>query len=362
MKKLILFSVLAVACVACGSKAGDPASEADSTMVADLPDSLNSEEAVVRRVKAVYDYLDSWKEGQPSADERFGTKEWKRQLDEVYKVDSECECGGFFDFGDEGPVSAWTYEFHEGGVFADSIRAKLLSAGKADVSFLLKDAKHAKGTPIRWLMCVEDGEWRVSDIVLPDSLHLASTMKEYVRYSQFEKTFDFSKYEAAMQQDAYPRFNKSADDVRFKDYAFVDIDGDGLPEVWVRGDEGQDFQAVYSISGDSVCMLASADTRSQIVFYKGAVGYDGYYGDGRVCRGGTIVRNSAPAESYEMEYVFNIFSEEQEMLHETYFLNNKMATAEACEKFADQLGDSISVTPAWHAVPSYAAYRASLDE
>lgn len=358
MKKLLFCSVLVMTCAACGNKSGGPTSENDSTLVTEVPDSLNSEEAVVRRVKTVYDYLDSRKEGQPSVDERFGTKEWRQLLDDVHKVDSECECGGFFDFGEEGPVSAWTYEFHQGGVFPDSIRATLLSTGKADVCFLIKDAKHVKGTPIRWLMSVEDGEWRVSDIVLPDSMYLVEAMKGYVRYSQFEQSFDFSKYEEAMLRDAYPRYSKSAEDVRFKDYAFVDIDGDGLPEVWVRGDEGQDFQAVYSISGDSVCMLASADTRSEIIFYKGAVGYDGYYGDGRVCRGGTIVRNSAPAESYEMEYVFNIFSDEQEMLRETYFLNNKMTTAEACETFASQLGDSVSVSPVWHSVPSYAAHRA----
>jgi hypothetical protein len=133
-----------------------------------MADTLNTIEAVERQVNAVYAYWNDlrehYDEDWPSVDERFGTREWWRVRQDVAAIDRECECGGFFDFGDEGPLDAWTYDCYEGAVRADSIKVKMLAEGMAEVRFLIKDAVTIKGVPIRWLMQVEDGEWRVANI------------------------------------------------------------------------------------------------------------------------------------------------------------------------------------------------------
>ena len=115
-------------------------------------------------------------------DELFGTKEWQRVRNEVIAIDRECECGGFFDFGDEGPLDPWTYDCYEGAVRADSIQVKMQPNGTAEVSFLVKDAVTIKGVPIRWLMQVEDGQWRVANIFFEkdDNFDILMNMRAYV--------------------------------------------------------------------------------------------------------------------------------------------------------------------------------------
>ena len=116
MKKVFLFLLVLLTMTACTNKTNSAASEADSTVVVkeEVPDTLNNVEAVVKQVDAVYDYWNKMREhydeNKPSVDERFGSKEWIRVRKEVEAVDRECECGGFFDFGDEGPLDAWTYD------------------------------------------------------------------------------------------------------------------------------------------------------------------------------------------------------------------------------------------------------------
>ncbi|MBO4892088.1 MAG: hypothetical protein J5502_05720 [Prevotella sp.] len=115
-------------------------------------------------------------------DERFGTMEWQSVCKEVEAIDRECECGGFFDFGDEGPLDAWVYDCYEGTVSANDIKVALLPDGSADVRFLVKDAVTTKGVPIRWLMQVEDGQWRVANIffVNDDNFDILMGMRAYV--------------------------------------------------------------------------------------------------------------------------------------------------------------------------------------
>lgn len=168
MKKSILFLSVLLTLAACGSKTNSAASDADSTVVSEVPDTLNTVEAIEKQVNAVYAYWNEqrlhYDENKPSVDDLFGSKEWQRVRNEVAAIDRECECGGFFDFGDEGPLDPWTYDCYEGTVSADSIQVKMQPDGTAEVRFLVKDAVTIKGVPIRWLMQVEDGQWRVANI------------------------------------------------------------------------------------------------------------------------------------------------------------------------------------------------------
>jgi hypothetical protein len=155
-------------------------------VVNEVPDTLNTVEAVVKQVDAVYAYWNElrqhYDENKPSIDELFGSKEWQRVSNEVAAIDRECECGGFFDFGDEGPLDPWTYDCYEGTVSADSIQVKMQPDGTAEVRFLVKDAVTIKGVPMRWLMQVEDGQWKVANIFFEkdDNLDILMNMRAYV--------------------------------------------------------------------------------------------------------------------------------------------------------------------------------------
>ena len=141
--------------MACGNKTKSEQPVADSTTV-EIPDTLYTVEAVINQVNAVYEYWNQqrlhYDEKAPTVDERFGSKEWNRVRDAVAAIDRECECGGFFDFGDEGPLDAWVYDCYEGTVSANDIQVQLQSDSTANVHFLVKDAVTTKGVPIRWTM------------------------------------------------------------------------------------------------------------------------------------------------------------------------------------------------------------------
>ena len=187
MRKSILMISALMMLMACGGQTKHGTSDADSTQVFEVPDTLNTVEAVVKQVNAVYAYWNElrehYDENKPSVDERFGTKEWLQVREDAWAADRDCECGGFFDFGDEGPLDPWTYDCYEGYVSANDIEAKILSDGTADVKFLVKDAVTTKGIPMHWQMRVEDGEWRVANIIFENDggIDLLASLRDYGR-------------------------------------------------------------------------------------------------------------------------------------------------------------------------------------
>ena len=178
------------------------------------------------------------------------------------------------------------------------------------------------------------------------ALTFSSVVKEVKKDS--DNGFDFNKYKYTMLEMAEVRFAKSAEPIRFEAYALIDIDGDGLSEVWVRGDEGQDWQGVFSIEGDSVVLLAEADVTSELSFYKNAVGYSGYISPGLVDEGFSVLKNSRIVASCVKHVELNIFSEEIETTYEEYRVNDKYTDEDGYNAFVIQLGDTVSMTPIWH--------------
>ena len=199
MKKTVFLMMALVAMTSFANKTKSNASDADSTVVTEMSDTLNNVEAVERQVNAVYAYWNDLRqydgEDKPCVDELFGSKEWWRVRKEVVEIDRACECGGFFDFGEEGPLDPWTYDCYEGYVSANDIKVKLQPDGTAEVNFLVKDAATPKGVPMRWLMCVEDGQWRVANIffVNDDNMDILMNMREYVDYEK-KKSGDPKQY------------------------------------------------------------------------------------------------------------------------------------------------------------------------
>ena len=161
--------------------------------------------------------------------------------------------------------------------------------------------------------------------------------------------FDFGKYRAAVKEDAYPRFAKSAEDVRMVAYALIDLDGDGKHELWVKGDEGQDWQGVFALKDDgSVVLLADADVCSQLLFFKNAVAFKSYISPGRVDEGFSVLKNSQVVHSGAMHMEFNIFSDEQETKYEDYTVDNEDVDEETYRETFYALGVEVELTPEWH--------------
>ena len=196
---ILMLAFLAIA--SCGNKTSNAASDADSTVVNEVPDTLNTVEAVEKQVDAVYAYWNElrqhYDENKPSLDERFGSKEWQRVRNGVAAIDRECECGGFFDFGEEGPLDPWTYDCYEGAVSANDIQVKLQPDGTAEVRFLVKDAVTIEGIPMCWLMRVEDGQWRVANIFFEkdDNFDILTNMRAYADDGKSNKNSDMPKTE-----------------------------------------------------------------------------------------------------------------------------------------------------------------------
>ena len=159
--------------------------------------------------------------------------------------------------------------------------------------------------------------------------------------------FDIHKYLEQMMEMPTDRFNIG--DVELKEYALIDIDGDGLNEVWVRGD--LNYQALYTVEGDKVNKIAYADGSTDLTFYKKAVGYSAYYSPGRSEDGAQMLKNSRLTDSYHSVVTFDIFSDEQEITSEYYFLNGKKSTEKACNKFKKKLGKPVATPqPVWHPI------------
>lgn len=161
------------------------------------------------------------------------------------------------------------------------------------------------------------------------------------------QTFDIHKYLEQMTEMPAERFNIG--DVELKEYALIDIDGDGINEVWVRGD--LNYQALYTVEGDKVNKIAYADGSTDLTFYKNAVGYSAYYSPGRSVNGAQMLKKSRLADSYDSEIMFNPSSDDQEVTSEDYWLNGKESTKKACNKFVKKLGKPVEKPqPVWHPI------------
>lgn len=352
MKKTVFIMLALVAMASCGNKTNSAASDADSTVVDLLPDTLNSVEAVEKQVNAVYKYWNElrehYDEGKPSLDECFGSKEWWRICQEVAAIDRECECGGFFDFGDEGPLDPWTYDCYEGAVSADSIQVKLQSNGTAEVRFLVKDAVTIKGIPMRWLMQVEDDQWRVANIFFEkeDNFDILMNMRAYADDGKFNKSFDISKYLSAMKEQIAKLQGVNNDEVVFDAYGLVDIDIDGVPEVFVRNKEHL-YNVVFSIADGKPAVLANSFGATEIYFYEHGVGAQGGCGTGCMMSNCTIIKGS--------KAVCNIRSIDEygmdgELAESTKTKDGKEITAEEYDKLFAQLGEQVNLEAIMHEI------------
>ena len=352
MKKLFIAAVATLTWTACGNKTNSAPADADSAQTSVVADTLNTVEAVVSQVDSVYTYWNQMREhysaDMPTLDERFGTREWQKAVSELETVQKDCECGGYFDFGDEGPLDPWTYDCYEGAVSADSVKAQLLPDGTAEVRFLVKDAVTTKGRPMRWLMRIEDGQWRVANIYFDNDggIDLLEGMKDYTQEYQWSKSFDITKYLDDFRQLAAPFYETPADDIHFDRYALVDVDRDGTPEVYVEAVE-QVIKVVYSIIGSKPVVLTNSWAATDINFFEHGVGAQGSCGTGCMTSNCTIVEKSLPKVSFRCIESFDMEGNPEESINK---IDGKDATPEQIKKLFDELGENRHYIPTWHPI------------
>lgn len=161
------------------------------------------------------------------------------------------------------------------------------------------------------------------------------------------QSFDIHKYLEQMMEMPTDRFNIG--DVELKEFALIDIDGDGINEIWVRGD--LNYQALYTVEGDKVNKIAYADGSTDLTFYKKAVGYSAYYSPGRSMNGAQMLKNSRLADSFDSEIVFDNSSDDEEVISEEYWFNGEKSTEKAFNKFLKKLGKPVATPqPVWHSI------------
>ena len=349
MDKKSLLSILALMMLmACGGQSKKETSDADSTQVFEVPDTLNTVEAVVKQVDAVYAYWNKqrehYDENAPTVDERFGTKEWQQVREDAWAADRDCECGGFFDFGDEGPLDPWVYDCYEGTVSANDIDAKILPNGTAEVKFLVKDAVTTKGVPMRWLMRVEDGEWRVANIIFEKDggIDLLESLRNYGWEFKTDKQFNISKWYDELVELAEPLFAGN-DPVEFYEYALIDVDRDGKAELYMRN--ADHYEAVFTLDGKDPHVLIDADFRRSISFFKNAIQSSGSCGTGCNTIEIVVLKDSKLAytlnnmEQYDME---------GNLSENNWSKDDKDIPTEDGEKMYKELGDPVDLYVKWH--------------
>lgn len=352
MKKVILFALVVLSWTSCGNKTGGTTPETDSAQVQEITDTVSTVNAITGQVKAVFDYLNELRQHpndkRPSVDERFGTKEWQQVRADAKAVDMACECGGFFDFGENGPLDAWVYDCYEGQVSADSIKVNIQPNGTADVSLYVKNTPDAKGVPVRWLMRMEDGQWRVNDIIFvqDDNLNLLNGMRAYADDGKYNTTFTIGKYLTEMKKQAAKLYDKNEDDIYFVGYGLLDIDRDGIPEVSIRCEEPE-ATVVFSIAGEKPSVLADSFGASEIYYFEHGVGAQGGCGTGCMMGSYAILKNSLPTvrfRSYE-QYDMNGNLDSSENT-----IDEKESTPEEVEKLMKKLGESLDIVPVMHEI------------
>ena len=351
MKKLMILAVAALTWTACGNKTNNAApTDADSTQVFEVPDTLNTIDAVIQQVDSVYAYWNyqrqNYREGMPTLDERFGTREWQQVRNDAAEVDRDCECGGFFDFGDEGPLDPWLYDCYEGIVSADSVKVEILPNGTADVKFLVKDAVTTKGIPMRWLMRVEDGQWRVANIIFEKDggIDLLSSLKDYAWEYKTDKQFNIAKIYDSLIKQAEPLLDGYSS-IEFLEYAHIDVDHDGKAELWVRN--GEKYEIIFSLADETPHVLLDANWRTPFSFFPGAIQASGGCGTG--CHMATI----AVLKNSRLDYTLNNMTQygmDGELSEEGWEKDGKEIPTDEGQKLYKALGEVKDLYAKWHEI------------
>lgn len=210
-------------------------------------------------------------------------------------------------------------------------------------SFTLKD-NESEGEDVIWLMKVEDGQWRVNTIFNGES-DLLVNMRTYIEDAKFIVGFDINKYIADMNSQAS---KIDGGKVSFGNFALVDIDRDGKPELCATSLEPE-YTAVFSIASGKAKLLEIADSRSNLVYYERGVGVQGSCGTGCHMSSFTVLKNSQADYSFTVNEQYDM---EGKLMETKCSKDGKDIPYEDAMTMLDNgaLGETVQLQPEWHMV------------
>ena len=145
-------------------------------------------------------------------------------------------------------------------------------------------------------------------------------------------------YQGTFNQDYVP-----SEQAPFSQYALIDVDKDGKPELWLQSADGS-YQAVFTVAL-TINLVGGQDDRRFLSFYKGAVCNAGHCG--ALCSSSNYI---ILKDSYPKTW-FNDIQEWDNQLEtygeSTYTIDGKEVSKAEGEKLLRSLGTEIEYKPKW---------------
>lgn len=133
-------------------------------------------------------------------------------------------------------------------------------------------------------------------------------------------------------------------DNRFTKYAFIDIDRDGEPELWLSSTDNEN-QAVFSICEDIITLVAGSNHKRTLCFYSnGAVGDSESCGTGCFHTNITKLENSKPL--FYFQHTQSHDMETGKLAHE-HTMNGTPISEKEAEDLLLSFGQTIDIQPEW---------------
>lgn len=132
----------------------------------------------------------------------------------------------------------------------------------------------------------------------------------------------------------------------FTKFALIDIDGDGIPELWLR-DEQDLIGAFYCMGSGTAKLFMTEDWKLKGNITDNGVMVAGSAGTGAYYARYVLLKNSTVADDVNYMASFNL--ETEKMIPE-YYRGDQQISIEEGEKATAKLGDVREVTPLWHSL------------
>ena len=127
-------------------------------------------------------------------------------------------------------------------------------------------------------------------------------------------------------------------------YAYIDIDGDGYNELWLRSDNDK-LGAIISVVA-SAKLLITERRPQKVSFYPGAVVVDGPCGFGCNTINAVIVENSRKA--HNVLYIKTNPLEMEGAVHEYFYDGTRISSTKGKKRLQLVMHDKRQINPAWH--------------
>ena len=127
-------------------------------------------------------------------------------------------------------------------------------------------------------------------------------------------------------------------------YAYIDIDGDGYNELWLRSDNDK-LGAIISVVA-SAKLLITERRPQKVSFYPGAVVVDGPCGFGCNTINAVIVENSRKA--HNVLYIKTNPLEMEGAVHEYFYDGTRISSTNGKKRLQLVMHDKRQINPTWH--------------